>query len=109
MDSVLIPDGATRCSLWKFILGLSAAGLVVAVGAYAMLECWIRGLNVTGMNDYYGFALWIWADLAVIALGGGAFFSGPYSKHTAMQRFNFSIQSHLVTLYMPTWGTLPWG
>jgi len=28
------------------------------------------------MNDAYGFALWIWADLAVIALGGGAFFTG---------------------------------
>jgi len=25
------------------------------------------------MNNAYGFALWIWADLAVIALGGGAF------------------------------------
>jgi len=40
------------------------------------LLCWIKGLNQTNMNDYYGFALWIWADLAVIALGGGAFFSG---------------------------------
>jgi molybdopterin-containing oxidoreductase family membrane subunit len=28
------------------------------------------------MNNAYGFALWIWADLAVIALGGGAFFTG---------------------------------
>jgi len=28
------------------------------------------------MNDSYGFALWIWADLAIIALGGGAFFTG---------------------------------
>ena len=41
-----------------------------------MLLCWIKGLNQTNMNDYYGFALWIWADLAVIALGGGAFFTG---------------------------------
>jgi molybdopterin-containing oxidoreductase family membrane subunit len=41
-----------------------------------MLLCWFKGLNQTNMNDYYGFALWIWADLAVIALGGGAFFSG---------------------------------
>jgi molybdopterin-containing oxidoreductase family membrane subunit len=41
-----------------------------------MLLCWIKGLNQTNMDDYYGFALWIWADLAVIALGGGAFFSG---------------------------------
>ncbi|MGA9539201.1 MAG: menaquinone reductase integral membrane subunit QrcD, partial [Desulfobacterales bacterium] len=43
---------------------------------YAMLLCWLKGLNQTNMNNAYGFALWIWADLAVIALGGGAFFSG---------------------------------
>jgi molybdopterin-containing oxidoreductase family membrane subunit len=41
-----------------------------------MLLCWFKGLNQTNMNDSYGFALWIWADLAVIALGGGAFFTG---------------------------------
>jgi molybdopterin-containing oxidoreductase family membrane subunit len=41
-----------------------------------MLLVWFKGLNQTNMNDYYGFALWIWADLAVIALGGGAFFTG---------------------------------
>ena len=45
-------------------------------GVVAMLLCWFKGLNQTNMNDYYGFALWIWADLAVIALGGGAFFTG---------------------------------
>jgi len=45
-------------------------------GVYAMFLCWIKGLNQTNMNDYYGFALWIWADLAVIAVGGGAFFTG---------------------------------
>ena len=49
---------------------------VLLWGVYAMLLCWIKGLNQTNMNDYYGFALWIWADLAVIALGGGAFFTG---------------------------------
>jgi Ni/Fe-hydrogenase subunit HybB-like protein len=51
-------------------------GVVLAWGVYAMLLCWFKGLNQTNMNDYYGFALWIWADLAVIALGGGAFFTG---------------------------------
>jgi molybdopterin-containing oxidoreductase family membrane subunit len=60
----------------KFLAGLTVAGVVLLWGVYAMLLCWIKGLNVTGMNDYYGFALWIWADLAVIALGGGAFFTG---------------------------------
>ncbi len=76
MDSALIPEGVKRCSLPKFLLGLTVAGGVLAWGVYAMLLCWIKGLNQTNMNDYYGFALWIWADLAVIALGGGAFFSG---------------------------------
>jgi menaquinone reductase, integral membrane subunit len=76
MDSALIPEGVKRCSLPKFLLGLAVVGLVLAWGVYAMLLCWIKGLNQTNMNDYYGFALWIWADLAVIALGGGAFFSG---------------------------------
>jgi len=76
MDSALIPEGVKRCSPLKFLLGLAIVGAVLAWGVYAMLLCWIKGLNQTNMNDYYGFALWIWADLAVIALGGGAFFSG---------------------------------
>jgi molybdopterin-containing oxidoreductase family membrane subunit len=62
--------------MWQFLLGLGIVGAVLAWGVYAMLLCWFKGLNQTNMNDYYGFALWIWADLAVIALGGGAFFSG---------------------------------
>jgi len=51
-------------------------GVVLLWGVYAMLLCWFKGLNQTNMNDAYGFALWIWADLAVIAVGGGAFFTG---------------------------------
>jgi menaquinone reductase, integral membrane subunit len=76
MDSALIPEGVRRCSIGKFLLGLSVAGAVLGVGVIAMLLVWIKGLNQTNMNDYYGFALWIWADLAVIAVGGGAFFTG---------------------------------
>jgi molybdopterin-containing oxidoreductase family membrane subunit len=58
------------------MLGIAIVGAVLLWGVYAMLLCWFKGLNQTNMNDYYGFALWIWADLAVIALGGGAFFTG---------------------------------
>ncbi|MDY6822740.1 MAG: menaquinone reductase integral membrane subunit QrcD [Thermodesulfobacteriota bacterium] len=76
MDSALIPEGVKRCPLPVFILGVLVVGAVLLWGVYAMLLCWIKGLNQTNMNDYYGFALWIWADLAVIALGGGAFFTG---------------------------------
>ncbi len=76
MDSALIPEGVKRAPIWQFLLAIAVVGAVLLWGVYAMLLCWIQGLNVTNMNDNYGFALWIWADLAVIALGGGAFFSG---------------------------------
>ena len=76
MDSALIPKGVKRCPIWQFALGLGVVGAVLLWGVYAMFLCWFKGLNQTNMNDYYGFALWIWADLAVIALGGGAFFTG---------------------------------
>jgi Ni/Fe-hydrogenase subunit HybB-like protein len=76
MDSALFPKGVKRCPTWQFVLWIGAVGLVLLWGVYAMLLCWLKGLNQTNMNDYYGFALWIWADLGVIALGGGAFFTG---------------------------------
>jgi menaquinone reductase, integral membrane subunit len=76
MDSALIPKGVKRCPTWQFLMWLGIVGVVLLWGVYAMLLCWFKGLNQTNMNDYYGFALWIWADLAVIALGGGAFFTG---------------------------------
>ncbi|MFH2064632.1 MAG: menaquinone reductase integral membrane subunit QrcD [Pseudomonadota bacterium] len=76
MDSALIPEGVKRCPFPQFLTGLAVVGAVLAWGVFAMLLCWLKGLNQTNMNDSYGFALWIWADLAVIALGGGAFFSG---------------------------------
>ena len=76
MDSALIPEGVKRCPLWKFALGIIIVGAVLLWGVYAMFLCWFKGLNQTNMNDAYGFAIWIWADLAVIALGGGAFFTG---------------------------------
>ena len=76
MDSALFPKGTKRCSLPQFSIGILIVAAVLLWGVYAMFLCWFKGLNQTGMNDSYGFALWIWADLAVIALGGGAFFTG---------------------------------
>ena len=76
MDSSLIPKDVKRCSFWEFLFKLLPIVLLLLWGVYGMLVCWIKGLNVTGMDDYYGFALWIWADLTVIAIGGGAFFIG---------------------------------
>ena len=76
MDAALIPKGVKRCPLPVFLGGLAAVSVVLLWGVFAMLLCWLKGLNQTNMNNAYGFALWIWADLAVIALGGGAFFTG---------------------------------
>jgi menaquinone reductase, integral membrane subunit len=76
MDSALIPKGVKRCPPWQFILGIILVGAVLLWGVFAMLLCWMKGLNQTNMNNAYGFAIWIWADLAIIALGGGAFFTG---------------------------------
>ena len=73
MDSALIPEGVKRCPVWQFALWIAANGAVLAWGVFAMVLVFIKGLNQTNMNNAYGFALWIWADLAVIALGGGAF------------------------------------
>jgi molybdopterin-containing oxidoreductase family membrane subunit len=68
MDSALIPEGVKRCPTWQFLLFIGAVGAVLLWGAFAMLLVFIKGLNQTNMNNAYGFALWIWADLAVIAL-----------------------------------------
>ncbi len=76
MDSALIPEGVKRCPTWQFLLWIGVVGAVLLWGAFAMLLVFIKGLNQTNMNNAYGFAMWIWADLAVIALGGGAFFTG---------------------------------
>ena len=76
MDSALIPKGVKRCPAWKFYLGLVPVNLVLLWGTIAMILVYFKGLNQTNMNNAYGFALWIWADLAIIALGGGAFFTG---------------------------------
>jgi len=76
MDAALIPPGVKRCGFKKFIIWICFWGLVVLWGLYGLALCWGKGLNQTNMDNYFGFALWIWADLGVIALGAGAFFSG---------------------------------
>ena len=76
MDSALIPRGVKRCPAWQFFMGIGPVTIVLLWGVLAMLLVYFKGLNQTNMNNAYGFALWIWADLAIIALGGGAFFTG---------------------------------
>ncbi len=76
MDQALIPEGLKRCTFPVFALWLMVIFGVIAWGIYAGIVVLLKGLNVTGLNDYFGFGLWITADLGVIALGAGAFFSG---------------------------------
>jgi molybdopterin-containing oxidoreductase family membrane subunit len=76
MDSALIPDGVKRSSPKAFFLWtLPWLGLLAWGGVSAFL-CLYKGLNQTNMSNIFAFALWIVFDLAVIALGAGAFFTG---------------------------------
>lgn len=76
MDSALIPEGVKRCSFKAFCLWLLVIFAVIGWGILGgFLVLW-KGLNQTGLNDYFGFGLYITADLAIIALGAGAFFTG---------------------------------
>ena len=51
---------------------VSPPGMGWAIG----LLCLWKGLNQTNMSNIFAFALWIVFDLAVIALGAGAFLQG---------------------------------
>ncbi len=76
MDSALIPEGVKRCSFRSFCLWLLVIFAVIGWGVLGgFLVLW-KGLNQTGLNDSFGFGLYITADLAIIALGAGAFFTG---------------------------------
>lgn len=76
MDSKFFPEGLPRCSTGRFLLWLGLISIFLLWGAYAALVIFYNGLGVTGMDNYFGFGLWITFDLAVIALGAGAFFTG---------------------------------
>jgi molybdopterin-containing oxidoreductase family membrane subunit len=76
LDAGLFPEGLARCSLKKFLCWLFPVSLVLLWGMYAAFKVLSTGLGVTGLDDYFGFGLWITFDLAVIALGAGAFFTG---------------------------------
>ena len=76
MDKSLIPEGVKRCPLPVFGLWLLVLLAVMGWGVYAGAMVLLKAMNLTGLNDYFGFGLYITADLAIIALGAGAFFSG---------------------------------
>ena len=76
MDSALIPEGVKRCSFKVFCLWLLVILGVIGWGVLGGFMVLWKGLNVTGLNASFGFGLYITADLAIIALGAGAFFTG---------------------------------
>ncbi len=75
-DVALFPENAKRCSLKLFIAWTIPWVVLLLWGLVSAVLCLWKGLNQTNMTDYFAFALWIVFDLAVIALGAGAFFTG---------------------------------
>ncbi len=76
MDKALIPDGVRRSPFPVFALWLLILFALIGWGVYAGAVVLLKALNVTGLNDYFGFGFYITIDLGIIALGAGAFFSG---------------------------------
>lgn len=76
MDSSLVLRGVRRCSFPRFLGWLAPWTVLLALGVFAAGLCLIRGLNQTNMDNRFAFGLWIFMDLAIIALGAGAFFTG---------------------------------
>lgn len=76
MDKALIPEGVRRSPFPIFALWLLVLLALIGWGVYAGVVVLLKALNVTGLNDYFGFGFYITIDLVIIALGAGAFFSG---------------------------------
>ncbi|MCB2188533.1 MAG: polysulfide reductase NrfD [Deltaproteobacteria bacterium] len=74
-DSRFWPKGVTRGRPEAFGVWMAVClGILGWSGLSVFLVLW-KGLNQTNMNDYFAFGVWIVVDLAVIALGAGAFFT----------------------------------
>ncbi|HUK12510.1 MAG TPA: menaquinone reductase integral membrane subunit QrcD [Thermoanaerobaculaceae bacterium] len=76
MDAPLIVRGLRRCSTRRFLAWMLPWAALLGVGLLAIGLCLVKGLNQTNMDNRFAFGLWIFLDLAVIALGAGAFFTG---------------------------------
>jgi menaquinone reductase, integral membrane subunit len=76
IDRRWIARGAERASTARFLLWLAPWIFLLLLGIYAAGLCLCYGLNQTNMDNRFAFGLWIFADLSVIALGAGAFFTG---------------------------------
>ncbi|EGB13334.1 Polysulfide reductase NrfD [Pseudodesulfovibrio mercurii] len=76
MDSKLFPEGVRRCSFGQFLIWTAVILAFFLWGLYAAVLVLYNGIGTTGLDNYFGFGAWITFDLAVIALGAGAFFTG---------------------------------
>ena len=76
MDKAWITRGLERAPFWKFLLWLAPWFCLLGYGLYGAGLCLVKGLNQTNMDNRFAFGIWIFLDLAVIALGAGAFFTG---------------------------------
>ncbi|MDR2893338.1 MAG: polysulfide reductase NrfD [Deltaproteobacteria bacterium] len=76
IDADMFPTGRPRCTLTEFFMWLAPFGLLMLFGLVAAFLVFKDGLGWTALDDYFGFGLWIGFDLAIIALGAGAFFTG---------------------------------
>jgi Ni/Fe-hydrogenase subunit HybB-like protein len=76
IDRRFIPRGAERASTLRFALWLVPWVLLLLLGIYAAGLCLYYGLNLTNMDNRFAFGMWIFLDLAIIAMGAGAFFTG---------------------------------
>ncbi len=76
MDSKLFPEGTQRCGLGQFLIWTAVILGFFSWGLYAAVLVLYNGIGTTGLDNYFGFGAWITFDLAVIALGAGAFFTG---------------------------------
>jgi len=75
-DRAWISRGVRRCSLPRFLAWIAPWVVLFGFGAYAAYLCVAEGLFHTNMDNRFAFGLWIFLDLAIIALGAGAFFTG---------------------------------
>lgn len=76
MDRRFLVRGVHRCSLPKFSLWIIPWVVLLGLGLYGAYLCLAVGLNQTNMDNRFAFGIWIFLDLAIIALGAGAFFTG---------------------------------
>lgn len=76
IDRRFIARGAERAPTLRFALWLVPWIFLLLLGIYAAGLCLYYGLNQTNMDNRFAFGLWIFADLSIIAMGAGAFFTG---------------------------------